>query len=54
MESLQIYDLLGRKVFEENEINSNEIVLKEFSKSNQVYIVKIKTSIGEISKKMVY
>jgi hypothetical protein len=54
MESLQIYDLLGRKVFEKNEINSNEIVLKEFSKSNQVYIVKIKTSIGEISKKMVY
>jgi hypothetical protein len=54
MESLQIYDLLGRKVFEKNEINSNEIVLKEFSKSNQVYIVKIKTSVAEISKKMVY
>lgn len=54
IESLKIYDLMGRKVYEKNKINANEVVLKDFAKTNQVYLVKIKTSVGEITKKMVY
>lgn len=52
---IAVFDLLGRKVFEKTAINSNEFQTSAIRLSNQVVVVKVTLTNGEvISKKVVY
>lgn len=54
IQTVEIFDLLGRKVYFEHNINQVQYSINKFPKGNQVYIVKVKTSTFESSKKIVY
>jgi hypothetical protein len=40
--AIEIYDLVGRKIFSNNEFDSNQVILEHINKNNQVLIAKIK------------
>lgn len=53
IELIEIFDLVGRRVYRKEAIFLNEITLKDFAKGSQVYIVKIKTTSAIVSRKVV-
>jgi hypothetical protein len=54
MESIKIYDLIGRKIYQKADVNLNSISLDDFPKGNQVYVVKIKTTTSLVTKKILF
>jgi hypothetical protein len=48
MEKVTVYDVLGRQLFEANQIQSNEFVASDISMSQQTLIVKIKLTDGTV------
>ncbi|MFY7811784.1 MAG: T9SS sorting signal type C domain-containing protein, partial [Flavobacterium sp.] len=42
IKAIEIYDLVGRKIFSSNEFDSKEVILNQIIKNNQVLIAKIK------------
>ena len=55
IDSIEVYDIRGRKLFEKNEINSKEYAIKNLISSQQVLIVKITSEDGKIvNKKIIF
>jgi hypothetical protein len=46
--SVSIYDLLGREIIKKNNISENEVVFQHLNVKNQTLIVKIKLENGQI------
>jgi hypothetical protein len=54
IQSIAIFDLLGRKIYQKEKVEQTHLLLNDFSKGNQVYIVKVKTNTFEETKKIIY
>jgi hypothetical protein len=54
MTSVALYDVLGRKLYENNSINKTETSITGLAVSKVVLIVEINTVNGKISKKIIY
>ncbi|WP_396155811.1 T9SS sorting signal type C domain-containing protein [Flavobacterium sp.] len=55
IKSINVYDIQGRKLFNQDAVNSNEFRIDTLTKNNQVLIVKIKDQNGNlISKKVIF
>lgn len=55
IKSVVIYDILARKIFDENNINNNGVIISSLNKNNAPLIVKIKLDNNIIiSKKIIY
>jgi hypothetical protein len=54
IQSIAIFDLLGRKIYQKEQVEQTHLLLNDFSKGNQVFIVKVKTNTFEETKKIIY
>lgn len=55
MQSLDVYDVQGRKLFTQEQVNTSEFTINTLTKSNQVLILQIKDeNNNSISKKLVF
>lgn len=54
MSNVTIYDIRGRKLLSENNINNNEAVISNLQAEHQVIIVEIATNKGKVSKKIIF
>jgi uncharacterized membrane protein len=55
IKSIAVYDIQGRKLFNQDTVNSTEFKIDALTKNNQVLIVKIKDQNGNlISKKVIF
>lgn len=55
MQTIVVYDIQGRKLFEQNEVNNSEFTINTLAKSNQVLILQIKDqNNNSITKKLVF
>ncbi len=51
---ITIYDVLSKKVFEVNKLNSNQVILNKVVKNNQILFVKIILQDGQVVNKKIY
>lgn len=55
IDKVTIFDLLGRKLYQKDKINSNEFVLADFTSSRETYIIKTTLQNGQVvSEKMIF
>ena len=55
MESVSIFDLLGRNIYNKENVNDKSLIISSFLNKNQALIVKIKLANGQtIDKKIIY
>lgn len=55
IEKVTIFDLLGRKLYQKDKINSNEFVLTDFASRRETYIIKTTLQNGKVvSEKIIY
>ncbi|RYE16805.1 MAG: T9SS sorting signal type C domain-containing protein, partial [Sphingobacteriales bacterium] len=52
--TVTVFDIRGRKLFEQNDVNANATSLTGFTAEQQVLIINVTTDKGEVSKKIVY
>ncbi|MDI1255951.1 MAG: hypothetical protein PSV16_07600 [Flavobacterium sp.] len=53
MQEVKIYDIRGRLLFENNEVNAGITSIKNLNIANEVVIVKIRTNSGTVTKKVI-
>ena len=55
MKNVMVYDVLGREIYKEYDINTKEFFIKEIKPSQQVLLIKIVLENGQIlSKKIIF
>ena len=54
IENVEVFDLLGRKMYESKKINSNTASISNLSVAKQVILIKVTTNQGTITKKMIF
>jgi hypothetical protein len=54
MNGVTIYDIRGRKLLAESDINTNVTAISKLQAEHQVIIVEIATNKGKVSKKIVF
>lgn len=52
IESIQIYDMLGRLLFEKENIMNKEVIFSDFARNNSTIVVLIKLTDGSVIKKL--
>jgi len=54
MTDVTIYDIRGRKLYNQSDINATTVTITNLAAQQQVLIVEITTVAGKVSKKIVY
>ncbi len=55
IDKIQVYDLLGRSIYQKMNLNTTEFVISNLVLSNQILLVKIKLDNGQtVTRKVVY